>query len=271
MKFLRLNFFYTFSILFISQTIISQECPYKSYDSLINVGENYFKLNKRRDGQTYYKLAFQTSVFPKGEDLSFALYKARALKDDTWAFELAEKLAKGGVPQRFFFQFKSEKWYQKFEQNFENYLKFFHENFNHELRSELILLLDKDKIRTDRYHSWRTREIEMSLDDLINEAKAVLVDFEKIIAEYGFPNEQMVGYNYVKRINKIESYELNALIVHMYQRGVRLFEDSMAELVCSGSLPAGFQNTIKKVYGFSETLGIENEMKARYKKFRGNQ
>ncbi len=256
-------------IVFYSQQSLGQNCRYHEYDSLVNVARKSFKNKKNKAGQTQLKLALKTSVFPRGEDLSFALYKAKEIKDDSLAGKLAEKLSKGGVPKRFFFQFKKEKWYPIFEKKFKDYSKFYHDNFNQNLRQELLLLLDKDKKRTERYHKWRTREIELSVNDLIDDAKAVLVDFEKIIAKYGFPCEEMIGYNYIRRVNKVEGYETDVLMIHMYQSGVRLFEHSILELICSGRLPYNFENTINKMYGFSDCSGIENEMKARYKRFRG--
>lgn len=266
---LKLSCFSLALFIFCSQQLLGQDCIYAKYDSLVNIARKNFKDKKSEKGKAHFQLAFETFAFPRGEDLNFALYKAREIKDDGWANELAEKLSKGGVPKRFFFQFKKEKWYSSFSQNFEDYSKFYQDNFNHDLRQKLLQLLDKDNNRVDRYHKWRTREIEMSLDNLIKEAKEVVVDFEKIIAKYGFPSEKMVGYKYVRRTNKVENYEVSALMIHMYQSGVRLFENSIPELMCLGVLPVNFENNIKKIHGLSDCVGLENEMKARYETFRG--
>ncbi len=246
----------------------SQDCAYAKYDSLVNIARGNFKDKKSVEGLRHLRLAFETSNFPRGEDLSYALYKARESKDDNFAIELAEKLSMGGIPKRFFFQFKKEKWFPNFDQNFQYYAKFYQDNFNHKLRKELLLLLDKDSKYNEKYHKWRAHEIEVNFDDLIYDAKEVLTDFEKIIIEYGFPSEKLTGYNYIKRTNKVAKYNIDVLMIHMYQRGVRLFENSIADLICSGALPSGFKTTIDKIYGFSSCYGIENEMKARYKKFR---
>ena len=258
------------SILFIfySLVLIGQDCSFSGYYSLIDSAQISFKEKEYERGKEFLKSAFSTNVFPKGKDLSYALYKARENKDDAWAVEIAEKLVKGGVPKRFFFQFKKEGWYPRFEKEFQNNLKYYLDNFNNDLRQDLLLLLIKDSKRTDRYHKWRTREIEMSLDDLINSAKEILSDFEQLIIKYGFPYEKLIGYNYDKRTNKIKNYEIDILFIHFYQRGVRIFEDSIPELICSGGLPPDFESTINKITGFSSCYGIENEMKARYKKYR---
>ncbi len=246
----------------------SQDCAYGKYDSLVNIARGNFKEKKSLDGIKHLKLAFETSNFPRGEDLTFALYKAREVKDDALALEVAKMLSKGGVPKRFFFQFKKEKWYTKFELAFESFSKFYRDNFNQNLREELLLLLAKDKNHNDRYHKWRTREIDISLDALIHDAQEVLTGFEKILIKYGFPSEELVGYNYIRRTNKVAKYNVDVLMIHLYQSGVRLFENSISDLICSGALPSGFKTTIDKIYGFSSCYGIENEMKARYKKFR---
>ena len=177
-------------IFFFSQKNQAQDCAYAKYDSLVNIARGNFKNKKSLEGVRHLKLAFETPIFPRGEDLSFALYKAREVKDNMWSLELTEKLSKGGVPKRYFFQFKNEKWYPKFEQNFESYSKFYQENFNLNLREELLLLMTKDRNYTDRYHEWRERKIEMTEEELVKETKEVLVDFEKIIFKYGFPSEK---------------------------------------------------------------------------------
>ena len=86
-----------------------------------------------------------------------------------------------------------------------------------------------------------------------------------------FRVKKLVGYNYVRRTNRVVNYNIDVLLIHIYQCGVRLFEHSISDLICSGALPSDFKNTIDKIYGFSSCHGIENEMKARYKKFRGEE
>ena len=78
-----------------------------------------------------------------------------------------------------------------------------------------------------------------------------------------------MGYNYVRRLNRIEPFPIEALIIHIYQRGVLIFENEIPKIVCDGGLHPQWIETLKKIRGFGNSTGIEQEMKARYKQFRG--
>ena len=45
----------------------------------------------------------------------------------------------------------------------------------------------------------------------------------------------------------------------------------MHEIVCNGGLHPNYEETLKKIKGFGNSTGVEQEMKVRYKKFRGTE
>lgn len=214
-------------------------------------------------------MLFSKTEFPLGHDLSFALISAIKSNDDNWTVTIAENLAKGGIPLRYFGKYKKEKWYKKFSSEYENYSTFYRDSLNPNLKEKLLSLLEKDREYNEKYHKWRTREIEMTLQELTDQANEILIEFKTLIDEYGFPAERLMGYNYVRRLNRVKPFPIEALIVHIYQRGILIFENEIPKIVCEGGLHPQWIETLKKIRGFGDSSGIEQEMKARYEKFRG--
>ena len=77
-----------------------------------------------------------------------------------------------------------------------------------------------------------------------------------------------MGYNYVPRKNNIEPYDVLALLVHIYQRGVLILQDDIPSIICNGGLHPGSEETLKRVRGFGNSTGVAQEMQARYAKHR---
>ncbi|MDT0540201.1 hypothetical protein [Croceitalea sp. P059] len=241
------------------------------YFRLTDLAKNDCKKENFKDARRNFELAFEKNVFPLGHDLSYALFTADKLKDDQWARDIAEKLAKGGIPLRYFVKFKKNKWYKEFESDFQNYAEHFKEHFDLEIKNRFLQISKDDSDFTDKYHEWRERKIELPIQELIDGATSVLTDFKDFNIEYGFPNELKMGYNYVRQKNRIEPYKIDVLMIHIYQMGTRLFKDDIHSFVCSGSFHSSFEKTIERIHGFGDSTGIEQEMKARYEKFRGTE
>ena len=261
-------------ILFICLRIIdssAQECEYGEYYQIVELATKQFKEQNYKEANKQFKVAFSKIDFPLGSDLDLALYAASKSTDNVWAALIAEKLAKGGVPLRYFGKYRQEKWYQKFNSEFENYSEYYTQNYNLELKQELISLLQRDREFNSRYHEWRTREIVLTLNELIDGAAAVLNDFESIIEKYGFPDESLMGYNYVRRLSRIETYRIEVLIIHIYQRGVFILKDDIDKVSCDGGLHPKYAEALKRIRVFGNNTGIEQEMKLRYQKYRGTQ
>ena len=255
---------------FLFLTLISsgQNCKYAEYYHLTDLAKSDCKKENFKDARSNFKLAFAETVFPLGHDLSYALYTANKLKDDQWARQIAENLAKGGIPLRYFVKFKKKKWYNGFASNFLDYEEYFKKHFNVEMRNRFLIISKNDSQFTDKYHEWRERKIELTLQELIDGATNVLMDFKGFNEKFGFPSELKMGYNYVRRKNNIEPYPINVLMIHIYQMGTLLYKDNIHTLVCQGALHTNFEMTLKKIQGFGDSTGVEQEMKARYKKYR---
>ncbi|WP_149304963.1 hypothetical protein [Pareuzebyella sediminis] len=258
-------------ILTFSAKSIAQDCEYTEYYPLVELARKNYSGKKYKEAEKNFKLAFKKTNHPFGADLHLAFAVAQKLKNSEWAEQIAIRLAKGGVPLRYFRYHKKYEWYDKFSADFNTYSDYYKENYNQKLRDKFLSLLNRDNEFNSKYHDWRTREIELSLDELINGASEIISDFKQMTDEYGFPNERLMGYNYIPRKNSIERYHSGALIIHIYQRGVLVFENEIHEIVCDGGLHPNYQETLKKIRGFGNSTGVEQEMKARYAKYRGTE
>lgn len=246
----------------------AQECEYAEYYPLAASAWKNYKDKNFKEAEIKLKLAFTKTDFPLGKDLNLAMMVAQKRKDAEWAEHIAIKMAKGGVPLRYFEKFKTSKWYEKFKAEFKTYSDYYIENFKPELRERLNSLINLDRESNEKYHQWRTRQIEMSLQELIDEASQILTEFQKITDEYGFPNERLMGYNYVRRKNNVESYNIGVLMIHIYQRGVLVFKDEINDIVCKGGLHPNYVETLKGIRGMGDSTGIEQEMKLRNARYR---
>jgi len=255
--------------LFFIANLPAQDCGYMKYYPLVELASKNYSNKKYKDAEKQLKLAFTKTNYPLGSDLHLALLVAQKRKDVEWAEQIAIKLAKGGVPLRYFRKFKNFKWYEKFRNNFKKYSDYYKENYNSELREELLSLLKRDKEYNSKYHEWRTRQVEMTLQEMIDETSQILFDFKTLTEKYGFPNERLMGFNYIRRKNNVEHYKMDVLMVHIYQRGVLLFENEIHDIVCNGGLHPNYEKILKEIRGFGDSTGIEQEMKARYAKYRG--
>jgi len=249
----------------------AQECRYEEYYPLVRAATKNYSEKKFKEAEKKLKLAFKKIEFPLGKDLNLALLVAKKRKDSEWAEQIAIELAKGGTPLRYFGKLNKFKWYEQFKADFKNYSDYYNENYKPELREALISLLKRDTEFNSKYHDWRTRKIEMSLQELIDGASEILSDFNLLTNKYGFPNERLMGFNYVRRKNKVEYYPIEVLIIHIYQRGVLIFKDEIHEIACTGGLHPNYEETLNKIRGLGNSTGIEQEMKARYAKYRGTE
>jgi len=257
------------SLIISIQYLFSQECKYTEYYPLVSAATKDYNNKKYKEAENKLKLAFSKIDFPLGKDLNLALLIAQKNKNSEWSEQIAIQLAKGGVPFRYFVKLKSYKWFDKFESDFQNYSDYYNENFKPELREELLSLIKLDKDFNNKYHEWREKKIEMSIEELIDGAYEVLSEFNKLTDKYGFPNEKLMGYNYFIGRNSVENYEIGVLLIHTYQRGVIIFKDDLRKIICEGGLHPSYEETLNKTRGFGDSTGIEQEMEKRYAKYRG--
>ncbi|MGB5317318.1 MAG: hypothetical protein WBN56_15065 [Robiginitalea sp.] len=63
-----------------------------------------------------------------------------------------------------------------------------------------------------------------------------------------------------------------ALVAHIYQMGERsIIEDEIHSIVCNGGMHPVYELTLEKIHGYGNNIGVEEEMKARYKVHRGKE
>jgi len=167
---------------------VAQDCDYTEYYPLVELAHKNYSDKNYKEAEKNFKLAFAETEHPFGADLHLALALALKLKNSEWAEQIAIRLAKGGVPLRYFRYHKKYDWYNKFNSDFKTYSDYYKENYNQELRNNFLSLLNRDKEFNSKYHEWRTREIELTLDELINGASEIISNFNQMTDKYGFPN-----------------------------------------------------------------------------------
>ena len=242
----------------------AQECEYEEYFKLVALGKKAYSKQNYKEASQKFKLAFSKTDFPLGHDLSFALVAADKTKDDIWAGDIAEKLAKGGVPLRYFMKYKRKNWYPKFLSEFKIYNDYYNQNFETELKNKYNSLKERDASFTRKTMDWYNGSIEISAEDAGKEANAILSELKELKEEYGFPSEHNMGYNYVRRLNRIESNNYSiALLTHIYKYGERIYENEIPNFICNGFLHPNSQQILKQSMGFGKNKGIEHEMKVR--------
>ena len=242
----------------------AQECEYREYYQIVDVAKKEYLKQNYKEASKKFKLAFSKTDFALGHDLSFALVAADKTKDDIWAGDIAEKLARGGVPLRYFMKYKRKKWYLKFNSEFEKYNEYYNENFESELKDKYRSLKERDASFTRKTMDWYYGTVEISAEDAAKEANAILSELKELREKYGFPSEHNMGYNYVRRLNRIESYNYSiALLIHIYKYGERIYENEIPNFICNGFLHPNTEQILKKSMGFGKNKGIEHEMKVR--------
>ncbi|MCZ8091639.1 hypothetical protein [Flavobacterium sp.] len=249
--------------------VSSQNCDYEDYYKSIELAKKECENENFKEASKLYKIAFENTDFPFGTDLRNAFKVAEKTKDEIWMEQIAIKLAKGGIPLKYFKFFDKYKWSTRFYEQFPEYEKYFNENFDLEFRKTLVNVAKLDTETNSRFHEWRTRKEEHSVDTLVTEMTNVSLEFQKMIEKFGFPTEKKIGYFYNKgNINELPTF---VLFVHIYQRGELLYKERLNELVCNGSLTQSQSKQLESTRGFGNSTGIVQEMEARKKKFRKNE
>jgi hypothetical protein len=245
--------------------LFAQECAYAEYYNLTSSAKKNYSEKNYKEAEKNLKLAFSKTNFPLGKDLELALSVAQERKDSEWARQISINLSKGGVPLRYFGKLKNFKWYEQFTKDFENYNNFYKENFEPELKVKFDSLCKRDAIFTRKTMDWYYGSIEITAENASLEANAILAELKNLTDKYGFPKEQKMGYNYIKRLNRIEDYEtpIIVLLIHLYKYGNRIYESDIPQFICEGILNPNAKQILKQSSGFGKSNGIEYEMVVR--------
>ena len=258
--------FWIFSFSFLQ--IYGQECIYDNYNRYIKEATKDFNNKKYDKAKLNFNLAFEAAEVPLSIDIINALNLYLKVNDEEMIHKLSIMLAKGGIPNKYFQKFQSLNWYSKFEQNFSQYDSIYKNDFNTEYRRRITELIAYDIEFNEKYHDWRSGNIDMSLGEMISEAKYIALEFENMINEYGLPLEKEIGYYYDDRMEQVSVLPIEVLIIHIHQRGKFLIKsDEITLLICNGLLNKGYQDLLPRIKGFSDEESIETEMTLRYSKF----
>ena len=245
----------------------AQECEYAEYYPLVELASKYYSQKDYKESEINFKLAFEKTEFPLGKDLHLAFLVAEKIKDPEWAEQIAIQLAKGGVLLKYFRYYKKSEWFNQLKTDYKTYSDYYNANFETRLREEFKLLLEKDKLFVRRTMDWNYGTIEISSEDASKEANELLSELIRLTETYGFPSEKNMGYNYVKRLNKIEHYSTLALLIHIYKYGERIYENEVPNFICDGILHLNSKQILKQSLGFGNSQGIEHEMNVREKMY----
>lgn len=258
----------TFALLliFMSGAASAQECKYEKYFYWSEMATLDYQAGNWAGANDKFKKTFSKAPFPLGADLNLALKTAVQVRDTLWADTLAVYLAKGGIPLAFFQPFRNYEWYDAFEHSFDQYRAWYNTRFDTVLIEKMTKLYIRDSLFNAQYHLWRTRKIEMPLDEMIAGAKGISREFKEIISEHGFPCEQNMGYWY--RDGKIDEFPLLVLLAHIYQRGELLYKDRLTNIICDGKFRRTQQAVLNGFNGYGDNTGVEQEMKIRYEQYR---
>jgi hypothetical protein len=260
--------FLLFILNFISSVVSAQNCNYAEYNEHIELARKEFNQENFKEANKLYKVAFEKTDFPFGRDLQVALKVAKKTRDKIWMEQVAVRLAKGGIPLKFFRPFEDFKWYEGFREKFPEYQQYFNDNFDLEFRNNLFKISKLDKETNEHFHEWRTRKEEHSIDTLVAEMYIVSTAFQEMVNKFGFPSEKKIGYYY----NKVEVDILptSVLIRHIYQRGESIYLEQLKELACNGNLYFYDYEELQKVHKFLKTKSIEQTMEDFKKKHQKN-
>lgn len=254
--------------LFFNISLYAQECDYEEYYQLVSLAKKQTDQKDYIQANSNFKKAFLKVDFPLGKDLGYALLVAQKTNDDSLAMEISIKLAKGGVPIRYFTHLYKMSWYKDFKENFKTYTSFFKSNYNQELKDKWIDLILKDRyFNKERYHAHREGEIDISLEELINEASMISKELKGMVNVYGFPHEKQMGYLYIKGQNRISDYPIDIVLRHIYQRGELIFENKEIDnFICAGNLRTK-ENISQESIGLWYGLGLKNVMTKFYNRY----
>jgi len=246
--------------------INAQECEYGDYYYWTDKAfVNYYD-EDYQEAKEQFKKALELVSFPLGPDLHKALDCAIKTNDKLFAQRLSIMLAKGGVPLEYFNKVSNYPWYKTFLNSYKSYKEEYELEFDKGAKENIIHLRHIDSTFNVKYHSWRSREIELTVSELTTGAQMVVDGFKDHVTKYGFPGDKNLGYYYKDGVIKV--YPIQILLTHIYQRGELVYLDELNQISCDGLMSERNIAWIKSNRGFGNSTGVRQEMKVRYNRYR---
>lgn len=193
-----------------------------------------------------------------GYEIKDVYQRALNIDDEMTLKLLYQYLKRKGVPRSYFYKLWDYEWCSVDESSYGI--------AGLEIRSQIIALEKMDNQFNEEYHAWRKGEIEMSKEQLIDKAGKIISKFKEIVDEYGFPSEEKIGYNFKR--GDYHDTPIGILLIHIYQRGDRLYFDQLDSLRCTEDISNSLYSTLQTIKGFGNHEGYKAEMDLRYNKFK---
>ncbi len=232
----------------------SEKCKHIAYAENLEIIKN--SNSRKKCLKTIDKLVENHHI--NSFDIKSVYDKAIELEDEKRIRRLYKYLIEKGIPKSYFYGVSDNDWY-----DFQPPIKY---NYDEVLRNKTIRLRLEDSISNEKYHEWRKGNLEMTKEDLIQDAGEILNQFQQIVSDYGFPSEQRIGYYY----NNGEIYDspVGILLTHIYQRGDRIYFNELDSLLCQGEISSNLYKTLKTIKGFGKNEGYKKEMELRYNMYK---
>jgi len=255
------------SFILLSMSLNGQtDCAYENYHYYVSKAQFFNSDENAIQASKYYVKAFQSVDHPFAIHLEAAMKNAITIKNDDLALQYASRLAKGGIQKVYFDNFSTQTWYEIFIDSFSEYNAHFKQNYNLQLRRDILELRHVDSLYNVKYHSWRKKDLEVSFEELQSGAEKIFELFKSMIRTHGFPAEKNAGYLFHKK--SVGLWPVTIVMHHLFQLGERVFYDQLGELSCTGYILPIQEASLTGVRGFGKSTGIRDEMIIRWKKYR---
>ena len=260
-------------IIIIATLITLQSCeshkrtPTKTYITLLNE----FKSSTSSEIPSEYlknaSLLLQNERLPNSSDIKLLLRLAKKKLDFELMRMIEQKLLIGGIELKEVEEIISPIHIQSNKNDLLELAKPCYHRIDTSMRKLLMIAKSKDSLYNSIYHEWRKGEINLTKDELINNALEVHNSFNLIINTIGFPSENKIGYYSMD--GQIVTYH-ETLLIHTYQRGELPFVHKLDSLHRNGYIDINLYNNLKSIRGFGNSTGVKDELTIRYNKYKKN-
>jgi len=215
-----------------------------------NEGVDFIRSNE------LFKQAIQSVDHTFGIIFAQAFKIALKVDDINWAFELAENLAKGGVPKSFFEYYIKDPHHPRWElfySNFTAYGAFYKSSYNFKLRQEYLNVIRKDSLFNDQLRHWFNpkqdsinrikygfnpspyKNLNFTFEQLVSKSKEISNELRRIILKHGIPSEKEIGY-YMLDNKSVRLYPIEIILIHVIERGETMPQIELKKSFCNGDI-----------------------------------
>lgn len=195
-----------------------------------------------------YKKTFEEYDFEFARDCINAIEISATLDHNTLTFYFLQCALKRGIPASYFDgkpelkNFRSTQYYSSILDSSSIFKKEFDSNINAKIRDEINEMFEDDQQIREHYYKWWNfplRPVIREKWEKLNQKQVLRI--MEITKSYGFPGEQLIGIDFPKYHEKIDSMQFSAgipiiLFIHHYSQPNFSFDSVLLEQVFKGSL-----------------------------------